>query len=338
MNIKKETQSNAPQRHGTGKFAVKGQLKMYKCFIIAIALMLPTSAFGQTIYFKHDAESPPIAQGDPTTTWGLAQSLVSRSQNFVRPGGGNSALRHEMVSNVNIQTGKVISFLTLMPQGGLVDAYYSSWYYIEQGFDDTNPNVSKNNMQWKGDNDSGAINSNVKIVIGFLILDSGVRQVMIGIDDCGLVDGDFPQYDTLTPGFQSSCKIANAANPKPIVKNQWFHLEVFLRQADPARLGNQVVQQNGIVKIWQDGELIIDLDHPNLNTLTTFNQDSNNPNQWANNQFLFWGIGMYGSSDSQPPQQILYTDDAMITDYPVHQDFSSDTLPPAAPTGLAIAP
>jgi len=233
-------------------------------------------------------------------------------------------------------------------------AYFSAWYYIDQGgtFDCTNPDAcSLNMMQWKSDNHktlsllpSDPVGGNVKAVIAFNILD-GVRRVSIGVPNCELTGGELPLYQTLNyppnrPGWGAACKFTNKANPIPIPKQQWFHIEVLYKACDPSRMGNQLKLCSGEIKIYQDGVLTIDVAHAKLNTLTTFNKDSSRPNRWSNNRYQYWGIGMYGGLGTPGFPYALYTDDAKITDYRVYSALTKiSPSPPPAPSGLtAVSP
>jgi hypothetical protein len=296
---------------------------MYKFFIIAM-LIFPTSAFSKTIYFHYDAESAPISRGDRTTTWEDAQSLVTRSRKVAR--NGSWSLRHEVDAEVDIQTGKVIAFPRLMPRGALVEAYYSAWYYIDQGFDDS---TWKNIMQWKCDPVGATVRSRpncpspgVKLAIGPLVT-NGVRQLQLTLADCRLSPGTYPQYEY---DQGNACKWRQLDNPVEVPEKKWFHLEVYFKAAS----------NNGHIIVWQDGVKIFEISHPKLNTLTRYNCDPNYPEKWSDNSNVYWGIGAYVSESSVPPLNVLYTDDAMITDYPVHQNLFPDTQAPSAPTGFHV--
>ena len=302
--------------------------------LIAGMLMLPSAVFGQTIYFSHDAESSPISDNYAISNnrWSDAQSKVTRSSTIKK--NGNYALRHEMDAQVDLQTGKVIKMLTKTPTGGLVEAYYSAWFYIEQGFDETNPDIWKNIFQFKTSNgEPTTVKGDVKWRIAPHIINN-TRQLMISIADCEISDSatTIPLHHTTDYSWGGNCKFIKRSNPFVFNKNQWYHIEARYKAADPNRRGDQSVQQAGSFTIWQDGQLVMDISHPKLNTLTVFNEDPNHPNQWSNNKYMYWGIGMYGSASSQPRIQVLYTDDAMVTNYRV----SSPTTSLPAPTNLAV--
>jgi len=289
---------------------------MYTLLIFIVAmLVLPASALGKTIYFQHDAETPPIGGGDKATTWGFVQRLVTRSTDVAKT--GQWSLRHEVDTSISNQTGKVVRWFSYLPEGGLTIAYYSAWFYIQEGFEDAN---GKNIFQWKSHN-TGTIDGGFKASAGPLVI-NGVKQLRLHIEECQVPKGTFSQYIQ----FEDKACTFLQRSPKPVPMRTWFHIEAYYKASD----------KNGHVIFWQDGEEIFNLSHPDLNTLTRFNKDSGQPNQWSDNKYVIWGIGAYAVPWSDPPFHLLYTDDALVTDYPVHQNPSIDTIPPSPPTGLII--
>ncbi len=121
----------------------------------------------------------------------------------------------------------------------------------------------------------------------------------------------FPQYagSPLKEGF------FRQTNPIPVPDDTWFHVEVFYK----------ATATNGEVIVWQDGVEIFNLSDPNLNTLHS---------DTTSNTEVVWGIGNYISKGS-PGRHLLYTDDAIITDYRVGFE-KTDTTTPSPPTNLRI--
>ena len=293
------------------KSDMKRELQLCKLLIYFVTILVLTkSALGQIIYFHFDAELDPIAGGDPYSTWSVAQSKVTRSNAVAHS--GNFALRHEMDGAISNQTGKVIKFLNPAEAKGYVEAYHGAWYYIEQGFNDTE---TKNQMQWKTRNQGVTVPGGVKAVIGFPVV-NGVRQLTLNIASCGVPDNTFPQY---AANPRTPCKFTQFHQPIPIPDKQWFHVEVFFK----------ATETNGHVIVWQDGVEIYDVTHPTLNTLTVFNPAKG---EHSTNEWLYWGIGAYGNPNSN--KMVLYTDDATVTDYPVHLESRPDVIKSSAPIGV----
>jgi hypothetical protein len=285
-------------------------------------LVLPPSAFAKTISFHFDAEQGYIIKKN-NTGWSQAQKLVSLSQKFAKS--GKSALRHELnptVEGTN-QTGKVLKFFNpdQMPQHlspgeyGFKQAYYSAWYYIEEGITDFD---SKNSFQFKTDNRDTTIPGGVKNSVGFERIKDDPNRVQLALKIwyCGLPSGTFPQYKQI-PGM-ASCFLWNPNPVSTVPLKKWFHIEVYLKAAS----------KGGHMIVWKDGVEIFNLSHPNLDTLRSAKKTGN----LSDNKYLYWGIGSYGGPKSD--RVVFYTDEAMVTDYPVHQNSSTDTTPPSPPSGL----
>jgi hypothetical protein len=161
---------------------------------------------------------------------------------------------------------------------------------------------------------------------------NGVRQLIVSVVACGLPMGSFPQYQK-----NKACEFIQINNPKPVPRNKWYHLEVFYKAAAPSVLGNQDIKQPGEIIVWQDGVEVFNISHPNFDTLRSDRKSGT----LSDNKYMYWGIGNYICTCSQPPLNVLYTDDAMVTDYPVHLELFGgpiDSVPPSAPTGLTIFP
>jgi hypothetical protein len=260
-------------------------------------LVFPTSALGKTVYFRYDAEGGYI-QKSGSTGWTEVQSKVSLSQNVAK--NGNWSLRHEVNATGSNQTGKVTKHFGYLPGGGIVSGYYSAWYYIDQGYDDNN---WKNTMQWKTENAAPTtIAGGFKATVAPLVI-NGVRQLIVSVVACGLPMGSFPQYQK-----NKACEFIQINNPKPVPRNKWYHLEVFYKAAAPSVLGNQDIKQPGEIIVWQDGVEVFNISHPNFDTLRSDRKSGT----LSDNKYMYWGIGNYICTCSQPPLNVLYTDDAMV--------------------------
>jgi hypothetical protein len=295
--------------------------------LLVCMLMLPELVFGQTIFFKEDAESDPISSHygqvpcNPAGCWTDHQYLVTRSQKFAKT--GSWSLQHVLDpagTGGDIQTGKVIlqaNSPVATGAYGWEEAYYSAWFYIESGLNDYE---TKNNFEFKTRNAGVTVSGGVKIVAAFtnpLPAGSGPRQITMKIDNCNLPLHAFPEYewDTTQP-----CHFKRL-DPILVPSGKWFHVEMYLK----------ATATNGKLLLWQDGVEVFNLSHPNFNTLTVFNSGAG---KWSDNKFLYWAIGAYG--DVKSNRYVLYTDDAMVTNYPVHLNSYSILKAPIAPTTLAV--
>jgi hypothetical protein len=227
---------------------------------------------------------------------------------------GTKSYEFDNYNPTQFQTGvKVANFNTAMHASDPAGAYFSAWYYIGAGYE--LDGKFRNNFQWKTNNACATVKGGVKTVIGFETKDAGnpsVLQVEIGINDC----------NTMMPNagvtIVDGCK-ARQNNPVPVPRNQWFHLEVYYKAA----------KTNGRITIWQDGQMIFDLSGANFNTLTKWGQD--NPTIRSDNQYLYWGLGSY-ADQTLTTRQLIYIDDARITDYRVGPGATPTPTPTPTPT------
>lgn len=264
-------------------------------FLISAMLMLPISAYGQTIYFQADAETGDLTQWIDGRGGVFYTPYVSASQEVVHS--GKWAYKHDLPDPSSENNAKFMRWDIEKEE-----AYYSTWYYIAEGFVDTK---WKNIIQWK------TTSHDPTFFIGPRKYGT-TRELVLSHWACqqGYIPCvNFPQYGN---------GLYRQQNPIPVPDTTWFHIEVYYKAS----------ATNGQIIVWQDGVEIFSLSDPKLNTLHSKSSD---------NQFVYWGAGNYVAGASTGGRHLLYTDDTMVTDYRVGTGFEkTDITPPAPPKNVRI--
>ena len=152
------------------------------------------------------------------------------------------------------------------------DLYYSGWYYFPQHHV---PTVFWNVMQFKSElyNASGAQIENDPIFT-------------VNVDDDGVGGALHLHVFYFGTAFGgSNVKFTQAVADLPV--GQWVHIEAFLHQAENA---------SGILQLWQDGNLLIELTGRQTKYVNGYNT---------------WSINNY-SNGLTPATATIYVDDAVI--------------------------
>jgi len=279
---------------------------MYILLIILLSV-LPVSAFGATTYLTGDAES-----GSVMPPWQDDSAGVSNTTEQAH--NGSRSYKFDLYPSVNTTGSKVADFTQSAHASDAGGAYFSAWFYIAAGYE--LDGKWRNNFEFKINNFDNTCGGFVgpKMGLGFnnyeVVAGTNVRQLYLGVLDS---EGTF----TLNPGAIGTGGKVRQTNPVPVPVQQWFHIEVYYKAATT----------NGRIIVWQDGQLIFDLSGPNFDTLRRRCTGG-----FTTNTYLYWLIGSYADS-TVTSRQLVYADDARVTDYRVSAGIS--TKPPA-PTGLRI--
>ncbi|GEM_PF-5572060 len=284
---------------------LKGKRLLFPTFLLAMTFLNPVvpNSFAAIIYFESGAEKGCPGEWSPSsqcqaTNNGLVESVPSPAP--VRS--GTYSFKHPVDPSISDQTGKLAlpdsDELDVALNGGSGEAYFSAWFYLDEGFIQ-NVNANSMLMQWKLgrpkylDPISGAINPKAMVRVTGI---NGIRQI----------------YVTVWWGTGNEVFRYNQTSPKSFPVQQWVHVETYYRTSGT----------NGQIRVWQNGEEIFNIS--GINTLTKELGD----NTQSQNTTLYYGIGAYMLSGTPAGLYIMYTDDSIITDYQI-----SATPPPVGPVG-----
>jgi len=219
------------------------------------------------------------------------------------------------------------------PWGSQTGAWFSGRYNIQSGFDSP---VEQNCFQWKTDDGKSAEMPNIvppdykrghrKLIGGFFTPTDGVTpaymQIQCIVNESNLAVGDIPTYQV--PGSTSTFR--KLSGPTQLFYDTWFHLEIYLIGGDPSRVGNQDAATAGRWVVFIDGNLEMDISHPDLNTLTSNRPGKVGPSDNRNMYYLTGAyvqpvnyVAVHGTTNNH----YFYMDQNMITDHSV----SGATLP-----------
>jgi hypothetical protein len=215
------------------------------------------------------------------------------------------------------------------PGGGLLEAYFSAWYWFGPTFMAVNNTHWHNNMQWMSNRSGGG---NVIVHLQPSTRNT-VFQLQVINWACEHVSHPNQTTCPIFSGYTHfSPNNGHVAQTTPIAlpREQWVQIEVYYKAA----------RTNGHVKVWQNGTLIFDLSAAGYNTI-----DSNvNPPDTSHTQNcadpghdepcysdVMWGINNY-LDPTAPNNQLLYADQVIVSS----EQQSVGSSPPAAPTNLRI--
>jgi hypothetical protein len=279
---------------------------MYILILIAL-LVFPSTGFSGTVYFRANAETGNVSQW--TEDWGGRVSGSGTTVSTAVKRSGAWSFRHEITTpKTQYETAKVSRWLINGSKGINKAYYFSAWYHIAEGFNDSK---WKNVMQWKPYTPGGKVDGGVTFMIEPLKYGS-TRELVVYHWACkqGHVPCvSFSQYAG-NPG------VYRQKTPIPVPNDKWFHIEAYYKPS----------AKNGQVIVWQDGKEIFNLSHSNLNTLHS---------TISNNTSLYWGVGNYISQESTG-RHLMYTDDVIVTDYRVSTQLSPNGSPLSSPVGLKL--
>lgn len=161
--------------------------------------------------------------------------------------------------------------------------YYGVWMRLDQTYSTQNPAKSSsgwwNVFQFKSQDENGKSRPVWVLYIG------NKRQT-----------GEMNFY---LSSRHNHPKYVTQTNPIPIPVSRWFHVEAFYQKSERNR-------NNGSIKVWQDGKLILDAD--NVKTVLE--------------EKVTWGIGNYTDHISGGKKQgtaTIFFDDATISTKPTHK-------------------
>jgi hypothetical protein len=180
------------------------------------------------------------------------------------------------------------------------DKWYSFWYKVEAGYDAPTWNAVINFLANKPTpaDPTGHLGLSIR---------GGVRRFYWYQKNCepGTNSYNMGYRCPVIPGYgqvgaEYYTTTASPSGIVPVVKGQWIHVAVRMKFA----------RTNGHIEVWQDGQKVFDLTHPDLNTF--------DGNYWFNNtggdhQFF---VGLYHGPVTEPDgRRRVLMDDVQVTDF-----------------------
>lgn len=205
--------------------------------------------------------------------------------------------------------GHYSQFLGTSPQANMGSSnfdtgYYSFWVMVDAGYTQPDWNMLLGWMTAV----SGAPSPICHIELrewpnsnGTLQLAFNLKNAQAGNYTAPAIEG----YDLVANGYY----FQTASSPNGITqfpRNEWVHVCAYYSMASVA----------GHVKIWQDGTLVMDLNHQNFNTYGGHSATGGNAAMTNVADSMILQFGIYGGDKSDGTQRI-YVDDFAVTDYQV---------------------
>ena len=298
----------------SNKLIYKTQGAIFALVIVLVVLIwffsLTTSAYGQTIYFKSNAETGDLSEwnrtdGIPTgggATYfgnGCGGYCVDPSS-LIIPGAietqtaivhsGNYAIRCHLENPAYANHAKLLRWKINISEG-----YYSAWIYFDSNFrSDQGINI----IQWKTAPDVCPSCEPLMVIEAYKRPWDGRRLLRLIYWPAvkGIIPGP-PGWAQLEPGVA-------------IPDNSWIFVEAYFKQHPT----------DGKIVVWQDGKELFNIS--GLNTTETVGGSC---------FYSAFGVGAY-SSESDFPNQTIYFDDILVTKSRVFSSFRQ------GPTNLRIIP
>jgi hypothetical protein len=271
-----------------------------------VTLTAPPSLSGKT-FFSADAENGSVI---PPWSWQVAEwsagaPLVTNST--TRAKNGTRSYKFEISDPAYLareaHTSQVLSGAPQVSMGSsngrYLSGYYSWWMYIDAGFTTQDWNMLLGWMTGV----SGAPAPIANIELHPFPRGSGANGLQLSV--------------RMQNAFQFNCYAAPTISGYAMNNNGWYHMTsqspagvvLFPRQRwVHVAVYYKMAPTNGQITIWQDGTLIMDLAHANLNTFIGQLPCSNT----AGDMLLQFGI--YEGSTTDGVQR-MYVDDFKVTDY-----------------------
>jgi hypothetical protein len=258
----------------------------------------PPSGTGTT-YFLANAEN-----GD-MSSWSLPWGVKSDGTNPVpsntsaRARSGGRSYKYEITSpSVSPHTSQTLSGGPQVsmgsPNGRYLSGYYSFWTYVDAGYTAPGWNMLLGWMTGVTGAPSPISHLELRVWNGALQLNYVLKNCAVGLYACPTISGYENQggYYFMTP--------QSPAGIKAFPRGQWVHVAAYYKMSPT----------NGQVKVWQDGQLIMDLTAPTMNTVGGHSIEPLRNS--AGDMMLQFGI--YGGPKTDGTQR-LYVDDFKVTDY-----------------------
>jgi len=255
-----------------------------RLIILIVFLILPLFVTAQTVYFQSNFETGDLSEWNGDEGGGIYyEPYVKISTEIVHRG--------KFSVQCNLPDPSIESDAKLLRwRIDQKNAYYSAWFYFDENY---KIESWSNIMQWKTKQapDRSPETGDIEPTFVVMALNrNNIRQLTLYHWPVGLghLPND-PEHSQKTgPGnYQQS-------QPIPLQDNTWIHIEAYYKTD---RIDGEII-------IWQDGIEVFKV--IGVNT-----QDSVKPSN-----YVMFGIGNYISSDSSP-NQLLYVDDVLVTDYPI---------------------
>jgi hypothetical protein len=214
---------------------------------------------------------------------------------------GAYSYKHEVTTATNPSSSMVMSFKPQVDMGCPYgrycgEYYYSFWAYIDAGFTDRTWNMILGWMTGGGDaggNTYPISHIGLELWDGQLQLVYYLKNCAVGLYACPTI----ANYAVTGGDYRMTAQSPSGIVPFP--RGQWVHVAVRYKMA----------ATNGRVTIWQDGDLIMDLTAPTMNTRGGHSNNLQNP---YNNMVL--QFGMYQGPAADLPRR-MYVDDFKVTDF-----------------------
>jgi hypothetical protein len=214
---------------------------------------------------------------------------------------GAYSYKHEVTTATNPSSSMVMSFKPQVDMGCPYarycgEYYYSFWAYIDAGFTDRTWNMVLGWMTGGGDaggNTYPISHIGLEVWDGQLQLIYYLKNCAVGLYACPTI----ANYAMTGGDYRMTAQSPSGIVPFP--RGQWVHVAVRYKMA----------ATSGRVTIWQDGDLIMDLTAPTMNTKGGHSNNLQNP---YNNMVL--QFGMYQGPAADLPRR-MYVDDFKVTDF-----------------------
>jgi hypothetical protein len=299
-------------------------------FLVICVLLFSGSAQAQTIYSHMSAESGNMSQWSATIrdmNSGGNSDFPTASQTRVK--NGSWAYKFEMpkptvstccdwnYTMVHSYSPNLQSMGS--PNGRYLSGYYSFWLYIDAGFQDS-PGDWLTLLNWFTNDPTAGLGVIANIELRrWPSNPAGPLQLafLMKAADAGcFVPPTISGYQRAGSGYY----FMTSSSPAGIVtfpRFQWVHVEVhYVRAAS-----------GGQIQIYQDGVLIMDLTHANLNTIMNA--------RCINGQDMFIQFGMYSGAKNDGAYR-FYMDDFKVSDVRLTPTGNATSSVPAQPTNLSI--
>jgi polysaccharide lyase-like protein len=231
--------------------------------LLAAAGCAPRLQLGSEVLWSADHETGDLSQW---SRGGKGGSSAEKPDTAIAV---STEFAHSGRYSVKLSNGAVSSYETarLWREDSYPEtAYYSAWYYLPRAYQTTN--------DWTVMQIRAPVGSNPSTISLFTDID--IRSL--------------PGGQLILSVFDHRAEYLRAATPDPVVPlpvGAWFHIEVLFRNA---------VDDTGRLTLWQDGQLLYDLQRPSGITSSIV-------------YFTVCSI----SQDLSPTDSVLYVDDAAVS-------------------------